>query len=115
MSGGVDLSALDALHAAGQFDEVFVGPLMFPLRIISSAGLIPVSLQALDGCTKCIQENSQNVECLIRRCRWSIDLSAQKPDSEKLPLMCVQFPLVQFFHLCSLCIIHDCFFLQTRC
>ncbi len=98
MSGGVDLSALDALHAAGQFDQVFDGPLMFLLRTTSSAGLIPVSLQALDGCTKCIQANSQNVECLIR------------PDSEKLPLMCVHFSLVQFFHLCSVCIIHDCFF-----
>jgi hypothetical protein len=51
-----------------------------------------LSFQALDGCSKCIQANSQDVECLIRRCRWTIDLSAQKPDTEKLPLMCAQFP-----------------------
>jgi hypothetical protein len=36
MSGGADLSVLDALHAAGQFDQVFDGPVLFLLRIISS-------------------------------------------------------------------------------
>ena len=90
MSGGVDLSALDALHAAGQFDQVLAIAFWFFCVHVTFSWQ-----QALDGCTKCIQANSQNVECLIRRCRWAIDLSAQKPDAEKLPLMCVKFPLVK--------------------
>jgi hypothetical protein len=90
MSDGVDLAALDALHAAGRFDQVCCAAAMLPLppSIVSPVGLnFYFSSQALEGCTKCIQANSQNVECLIRRCRWTIDLSAQKPDAEKLPLM----------------------------
>ena len=62
----------------------------FLLIVISAAHRLKCCpFQALAGCTKCIQANSQNVECLIRRCRWAIDLSEQKPDAEKLPLMCV--------------------------
>ena len=39
MSDGVDLSALDALHAAGQFDQVFVGLLFWVLCASSLEGL----------------------------------------------------------------------------
>jgi hypothetical protein len=108
MSGGVDLSALDALHAAGKFDQVFDLSRILVLFLSCIIGCCTVSeflsFQALDGCSKCIQANSQDVECLIRRCRWTIDLSAQKPDTEKLPLMCAQFPLKNLPNCCLFCL-----------